>query len=123
MRVWIVAAGLASLAGVVYAHYVQFVSPSQFGLEPTINVLAATVVGGLGAVFGPIIGVVVLWMLPALFTGLKEYSTLAWGLMLMGFMIFAPAGIYGVTASRLARSRRAAAADLEPEPGPDGEES
>jgi branched-chain amino acid transport system permease protein len=115
VRVWAVAAGLASLAGVVYAHYVQFVSPSQFGLEPTINVLAATVVGGLGAVFGPIIGVIVLWMLPALFTELKEYSTLAWGLMLMGFMIFAPAGIYGVTASRLARRRRTDAA-----PRPDG---
>ncbi len=107
VRIWLVAAGTAGLAGVVYTHYLQFVSPTQFGLEPTIDVLAATVVGGAGTIFGPIIGVVTLWMLPALFTGLQEYATLAWGVALIVAMIFAPGGLYGVVAGWARRARAA----------------
>lgn len=105
VRVWLVAAAAAGLAGVVYTHYVQFVSPTQFGLEPTIDVLASTVVGGAGTIFGPIIGVFVLWLIPALFTQLQEYSTLVWGAALIIAMVFAPGGLFGAVATLYRRGR------------------
>lgn len=95
MRIWLIAAAFAGLAGVVYAYYLQFISPEQFGLGPAIQVLAAVVVGGVVSVYGPVVGVLVLWLLPDLFTGIQNYAILAWGVSLIAFMIFAPSGIVG----------------------------
>jgi branched-chain amino acid transport system permease protein len=105
MRVWVVAAAFASLAGVVYAHYVQFVSPAQFGLEPAIKVLAAAVIGGTGTIFGPVLGVAVLWLIPEVFHGLQEYVTLVYGAAVIVFMIFMPRGLAGAAADLAASLR------------------
>lgn len=117
VRVWLVAAAAAGLAGVVYTHYVQFVSPTQFGLEPTIDVLAATVVGGAGTIFGPIIGVFVLWLVPTLVTGLQEYSTLVWGLALIIVMVFAPGGLFGAAIALFRRVRHSTKREDDAAPG------
>jgi branched-chain amino acid transport system permease protein len=98
MRIWIVASAFAGLAGVVYTYYVQFISPDQFGLGPAIQVLAAVVVGGLGGVYGAVLGVLLLWLLPELFSGIQNYAILAWGLSLIFFMVFAPGGLTGLGA-------------------------
>jgi branched-chain amino acid transport system permease protein len=95
MRIWLVAAAFAGLAGVVYAYYLQFISPEQFGLAPAIQVLAAVVVGGVVSVYGSVVGVLVLWLLPDLLSGIQNYAILAWGASLIFFMIFAPSGIVG----------------------------
>jgi ABC-type branched-subunit amino acid transport system permease subunit len=95
VRAWVVAAAFASLAGVVYAHYVQFVSPSQFGIEPTIEVLAAVVIGGYGTIYGPVLGVALLWLLPDTVGWLHDYSTLAYGIAVMIAVGFLPRGLVG----------------------------
>lgn len=95
MRIWLIAAAFAGLAGVVYAYYLQFISPEQFGLAPAIQVLAAVVVGGVVSVYGSVVGVLVLWLLPELFSGIQNYAILAWGASLIFFMVFAPSGIVG----------------------------
>jgi branched-chain amino acid transport system permease protein len=95
VRIWLIAAVFAGLAGVVYAYYLQFISPEQFGLSPAIQVLAAVVVGGVVSVYGAVVGVLVLWLLPDLFSSIQNYAILAWGASLILFMIFAPSGIVG----------------------------
>jgi branched-chain amino acid transport system permease protein len=114
MRIWLIAAAFAGLAGVVYAYYLQFISPEQFGLSPAIQVLAAVVVGGVVSVYGAVVGVLVLWLLPDLFTGIQNYAILAWGVCLIAFMIFAPSGIAGSVIGGIERAlfrREAVSAD------------
>jgi branched-chain amino acid transport system permease protein len=101
IRVWLVAAALAGLAGVVYASYLRFLSPAQFGLEPTIYLLAAIVIGGTGSVYGAVVGVAVVWMLPEVLSGFEKYAVLALGIVVIVLVILAPDGLAG-RVSRLA---------------------
>lgn len=94
-RVWLVAAAFAGLAGVVYAYYLRFLSPAQFGLEPAIYVLAAVVIGGAGTVYGAVIGVAVVWLLPDVLAGFQEYAVLALGVAVILLMVFTPDGLAG----------------------------
>jgi branched-chain amino acid transport system permease protein len=123
IRVWLIAAMLAGLAGVVYASYLRFLSPAQFGLEPTIYLLAAIVIGGTGSVYGAVIGVAVVWMLPELLSGFEKYAVLALGIAVIVLVILAPDGLagrlghlFGAISARLRRSRGRMAAGP-PSPG------
>jgi len=106
LRVWLVAAVFAGLAGVVYAYYLRFLSPAQFGLEPAIYVLAAVVIGGTGTVYGAVLGVTVVWLLPDMFASFEEYAVLALGVAVIVLMIFAPDGLIGRTERLAAAVRR-----------------
>lgn len=95
IRVWLIAAALAGLAGVVYASYLRFLSPAQFGLEPTIYLLAAIVIGGTGSAYGAVVGVAVVWMLPEVLSGFEKYAVLALGIVVIVLVILAPDGLAG----------------------------
>ncbi len=57
-------AGMSGLAGVLYASYVTFIDPSSFTLDPLILVLAMVVIGGTGTVVGPLLGALVVFVVP-----------------------------------------------------------
>lgn len=61
---FVVAAFFAGVAGSLYAHYLCFLHPSDFGLLRSIEVLLMIVLGGMGNLFGATIGAVVLSVLP-----------------------------------------------------------
>lgn len=56
----IVGSIFAGLAGVLWAHYITYISPSDFTLQETILVLLCVVLGGKGTNFGPVIGAVMI---------------------------------------------------------------
>jgi branched-chain amino acid transport system permease protein len=86
---------LAGAAGGLYAHYATFVSPESFDLAASVSVLAMVVVGGLGTLAGPVLGAVVLTLLPELMRFTAEYRMLLYGLMLVAIMRYLPRGILG----------------------------
>ncbi|SDD26387.1 branched-chain amino acid ABC transporter permease [Ruegeria marina] len=53
------AGGVAGFGGGLYAHMATYVEPAQFGVMPGVHALAYGLIGGLGTVFGPILGVLV----------------------------------------------------------------
>lgn len=57
-RVFVLSAGLAGLAGALYAYYMQFLSPSSFALGASVNLLIMAVLGGVSHPLGAILGVV-----------------------------------------------------------------
>ncbi|MDT7834617.1 branched-chain amino acid ABC transporter permease [Aquabacterium sp. OR-4] len=99
-------AAIVGLAGALYAHKLSFISPDQFGIAQSIDLLLLVVVGGLGSVHGAFFGAVFLiampqgiavakdWLPPAIgqATGLQA---VVYGLVLMGFVLFEPMGLYG----------------------------
>jgi branched-chain amino acid transport system permease protein len=93
LRAYMVGGLLVSLAGALYAHTDRFVTPGAMGFDLTVFLLAAVVIGGSSTLVGPIVGVAVLRALPEIVSGFDKYSLMVYGLLLLGVMIFAPAGI------------------------------
>lgn len=71
MTIFAIGSGLAGLAGALYAHYFQFLSPEQFGIVQSALILTMVVVGGMGTTWGPVIGALLLTALPQAITFLN----------------------------------------------------
>ena len=63
-----IGSGIAGIAGALYAHYFRFLEPDQFGLLASSTVLTMVVVGGMRSTWGPVLGAVVLQLLPQAIT-------------------------------------------------------
>jgi len=98
-----VSAGLASLAGVLYAFYMSFVNVEVFTLEVSILLMAMVIIGGTGTLFGPIVGAAIVMALPAALTYLpfippSELGTtqqIIYGTAMVLLMMYRPGGIVG----------------------------
>jgi len=102
-----VGSGFAGLAGALYAHYFQFLSPEQFGIVQSSLILTMVVVGGMGTTLGPVVGSLLLTVLPQAITFLNLppsvmaplQGMLYTGLVLV-FLFARPAGLVGRTVRR-----------------------
>ena len=99
-------AGLAGLGGALYAHKIQFMSPDQFGIVQSIDLLLMVVIGGLGSMHGAFLGAIFLIVMPQLIALAKDVLPAAigqatglqgtvYGLVLIAFVLFEPMGLYG----------------------------
>lgn len=72
-----IGSGIAGIAGALYAHYFRFLEPDQFGLFASSTVLTMVVVGGMRSTWGPVLGAIVLQLLPqaVTFLGLPPVSS------------------------------------------------
>lgn len=100
--VFMVGGALAGLAGALYALTVGHVSTQVLDLGLSINAIVWSVVGGLGTVLGPVVGVVLLLPLTDYLSSVIVYSQIPVGILLILVVTFAPEGIVG----RLARASR-----------------
>jgi branched-chain amino acid transport system permease protein len=103
--------GLAGLAGTLYAYYIQLVSPTVASAATTSLVIGMAVFGGLGTIWGPALGALLLF---AINEGLRfigvVYNLVAVGLVIMIFVIFLPRGLAGLRLHREGRTLRRDAA-------------
>lgn len=101
-----VSAGFTGLAGALYAHKLQFISPEAFTILVSIEFLLMIVVGGLGSLHGAVFGAIFIIVLPQAIVLAKELLPPAvaeqtgleaglLGLIIIGFMLFEPLGLYG----------------------------
>lgn len=96
VKAFVIATFFAGLAGAVFAHHARFVSADSFRLDETFAILTMLIVGGLGSLLGPVVGAVVLVILPEASRFLAEYRGVVYGLILIGVILFRPEGIAGV---------------------------
>jgi branched-chain amino acid transport system permease protein len=101
-----ISAAVAGIAGALYAHKMRFISPDQFSLIQSIDLLLLVVVGGLGFVHGAFLGAIFLITLPQLIALGKDYlpdaiggaaglQAVIYGTVLVAFVLFEPLGLYG----------------------------
>lgn len=99
-------AALAGVAGALYGHKMQFISPDQFNILQSIDLLLMIVIGGVGSVHGAFLGAIFLITLPELITIVKDYlpdtvgqapglKGVVYGVVLVSFVLFEPMGLYG----------------------------
>jgi branched-chain amino acid transport system permease protein len=101
-----ISAALAGVGGALYAHKIQFLSPDQFNILQSIDLLLMVVIGGLGSVHGAFLGAIFLITAPQLIALFKDLLPAAigqaaglqgtvYGLVLILFVLFEPLGLYG----------------------------
>ena len=92
---FILGSAIAGLAGGFYAHFLTFIMPQNFGFGQSIVILSMVVFGGIGTRWGPLVGAVILGVLPEVSRPILEYRTFVYGLLLMLMMRFQPDGLLG----------------------------
>ena len=85
------------LAGGLYAHYMTVLNPDTFNIFTSLYILIYVVVGGR-SFFGPIVGAVVLTLIPEVFGSLKEYQPFVFALALFLVVFLLPGGLAGLPA-------------------------
>ncbi len=92
---FILGSAIAGLAGGFYAHFLTFIMPQNFGFGQSIVILSMVVFGGIGSRWGPIVGAIILTILPEVSRPIMEYRILIYGILLLGMMRFQPGGLLG----------------------------
>jgi branched-chain amino acid transport system permease protein len=93
VKIFVISAMLAALAGSLYAHYLTFISPGSFSIFFSIQLVTMVLIGGLGSLWGAVLGAILLTVLPEALHVVKEYNVLVYGLILMAVLIFYPQGL------------------------------
>lgn len=121
LTVFAVGAGLAAIAGCCYAWYITFIDPTSFTIAESIFLVSIVIIGGLGNLWGAVVGAAILVVLPELlrFIGISQtyvanIRQIIYGALLVVMMFVRPQGIIGDPAL----GRQAAIA---PHDGPDGD--
>ena len=101
-----ISAALAGVGGALYAHQIKFLSPDQFSIIQSIDLLLMVVIGGLGSVHGAFLGAIFLITMPQLIAAGKDVlpaaigqapglQSVVYGAVLIAFVLFEPMGLYG----------------------------
>ncbi len=100
VQIFVISAIYGALAGSLYAHFVTFINPPPFDVFFSVRVLMMVVIGGVGSIWGAYLGALLLTFLPEWLTFLEDFDVLAYGIILLGIVMFSPDGITGL-ASRI----------------------
>jgi branched-chain amino acid transport system permease protein len=100
-------AGVAAYAGSLYAHYNSYIDPLSFNIGLSILVLLMVMLGGAGTLYGPMVGAVVLTILPealkflplppGIAPALRQF---AYGALLVAVVFIRPQGLLGKAPSQ-----------------------
>jgi branched-chain amino acid transport system permease protein len=93
LTIFIISAMYASVAGSFLALFNGLITPDVAGFLGSIELVAMVVLGGMGSIFGSLVGAAVLVVLPQVLTVFHEYEQALLGLIVMVFMIFLRQGI------------------------------
>lgn len=98
----------AGLAGALYAGFVRFLGPAMALESQTFDMVTFILVGGIGTLFGPVLGAVALTWITQSLQFLQDYRMIVFGPLLILLVMYFPQGLLGFVAER--RARRAARA-------------
>lgn len=96
-------AALAGLAGGLFAPLQGMVTPGMFSFLQSILFVLVVMIGGAGSIAGPVVGAVVVGLLPELLSSLENLRLLFFGMLLLVVLWVAPQGIVGVVTRVLRR--------------------
>ncbi|MGQ0662266.1 MAG: branched-chain amino acid ABC transporter permease [Pseudomonadota bacterium] len=106
---FVIAGTLAGLAGYLNAAQFGYVNPVHLGWRESGHALVIVILGGMGTLFGPVIGAFVLLLLEDLVSSLTEHWLLVMGGFVIAVVLALPDGIAGF--ARRLRGKRAAAGE------------
>ena len=100
-----IGAAIAGIGGGLYANYISYITSENFGFQLTLVSVLFVALGGSTTFWGPVLGAVLLTILPEYIRFLAEYRMMFYGLFVLVIMILRPKGI--IDAALVARVRAA----------------
>ncbi len=113
---FIISSVYAGLGGVFFAHQSGFINSDTFVFGLSVSILTSVLMGGSGTLYGPLVGSVILNLIPTIFAKLHEYHLYIYGGIILVTIVFLPDGIVGsLLKSRLGRRLRRRPLPVEPD--------
>jgi branched-chain amino acid transport system permease protein len=97
----VISAACAGLGGALYAHYQLQVGPDLFAIVLSINIIIMVYVGGIGTIYGPVGGAILLNVLTESLRVFSEYRLWVYTLLLVFILFFMPQGLIAPAWQRL----------------------
>ena len=91
-----IGAACAGIGGVYFAALVQFIEPAPFHVAASLTMLLAVIVGGSGRFFGPVLGTVVVVLLPEWLRFMQNWYLAVFGFAVVALMIWLPGGLLSI---------------------------
>ncbi len=91
-----IGAACAGFAGVFFSTLVQFIEPAPFHLSTSLMMLLAVIVGGSGRFFGPVLGAVMIVLLPEWLRFMQNWYLGVFGIAVVALMIWLPGGLLSI---------------------------
>jgi branched-chain amino acid transport system permease protein len=92
---FVTGAFFAGVGGVLYAHLIRFIQPSNFSFILSIQFIVMVVLGGMGSITGSVLAAILLTVLPEALRGIEQYRLVAYSLLLVILMLTRPQGLLG----------------------------
>jgi len=89
----IISAAFAGLGGALYAHYQLQVSPQLFAVVTSITIITMVYVGGIGTIFGPVGGALLLTLMTEGLRNFGEWRLMIYSVLLIFILFFLPDGV------------------------------
>ena len=99
---FVISGMITGLAGALFADLNRFVSPAMFSWQTSGEIMIFIILGGVGRLFGPVVGAVLFILLEHLLGGLSDYWHVFLGILLLLIVLFARGGIIGLVSGRVA---------------------
>lgn len=93
LKAFMISAAYCAIAGTLYAHVIRYISPDSFRADESQLILCCVIIGGIGTFKGPVIGAILLTIIPELFRSLQDFRMVLYGVILMIVIIFFPGGV------------------------------
>jgi branched-chain amino acid transport system permease protein len=91
---FVIGAFFSGVAGGLYAHHKQFLSPTGFDFLKSIDIVVMVILGGMGRTAGVILAAVVLTILPEFLRAFADYRMIIYSLLIIGLMMARPQGLF-----------------------------
>jgi ABC-type branched-subunit amino acid transport system ATPase component/ABC-type branched-subunit amino acid transport system permease subunit len=98
---FVISAAVTGVAGGMFAAMSDFISPESFPFFQSILFLLVVMIGGADRVLGPLVGAIIVVLLPELLSWLAQYRLLFVGVLLLVVLRLAPGGLVGIIAQLL----------------------
>ena len=106
LKVFVISAVFAAVAGAMTAHYAGFITPAKASFMHSVELVIMVVFGGMASIYGAVVGALILTTLPQLLTVLKDYEMMVFGAVLIATMVFFPQGVVPTLGRWLGRRQR-----------------
>jgi branched-chain amino acid transport system permease protein len=93
VKVFVLSAMIASLAGSMYAHYITVITPKSCDVLYSIQLVTMVIIGGLGKIWGALFGAALLTLLSETLHVMEKFNVVVMGLILILVMMFFPSGL------------------------------
>jgi branched-chain amino acid transport system permease protein len=101
----VISGAISGAAGSLYAHYQGLIAPEDFTFSQSVNSLMMVIIGGANTIVGPILGAILMTLLPEYLRAMAEYRWVIFGICIIVFTAILPSGIWGLVRLTYGKTR------------------